>query len=113
MTAKERVQNGAQWLDETEPGWEDRIDTARLHLANGTKCILGQLFNTEGGYYGVIRNENYPEITHRTAPDLGFTRFEDETGEIEGLTFADLDEAWRDLVAERRAAKLAQLVLSR
>lgn len=39
-----RVKRGARWLDENFPGWEKRIDTTTLDLANGETCICGQVF---------------------------------------------------------------------
>lgn len=42
--ATERVANGARWLDENFPGWEERINPRTLRLDEGSKCICGQLF---------------------------------------------------------------------
>ena len=46
--AKERVERGARLLDKRKPGWQDRIDLARLSVASADFCILGQLY---AGHY--------------------------------------------------------------
>jgi hypothetical protein len=43
-TVKGRVANGARWLDENFPGWEDRINLNTLRLDDGELCICGQVF---------------------------------------------------------------------
>ncbi|MFB6097787.1 MAG: hypothetical protein ABEK84_01465 [Salinibacter sp.] len=40
---QERVQRGAEYLDEVDPGWHRRIDPDALELENGRRCVLGQL----------------------------------------------------------------------
>ena len=47
LTAAERVLNGARWLNENFPGWQDRIDPETLQLNNGEQCICGQVFAEE------------------------------------------------------------------
>jgi hypothetical protein len=44
LTVKQRVANGARWLDENFPGWEGRIDINTLRLSEGRRCICGQVF---------------------------------------------------------------------
>jgi hypothetical protein len=38
------VDRGAQWLDEYDPTWYNRINIDWLELSNGADCICGQLF---------------------------------------------------------------------
>jgi hypothetical protein len=42
VTISERVQRGADWLDENEPDWVARIDLGRLLLHSPCRCICGQ-----------------------------------------------------------------------
>lgn len=42
------IPDAAKHLDTILPGWEKKIDFARLSMIDGTRCILGQLL---GGYY--------------------------------------------------------------
>jgi hypothetical protein len=46
--AEARVMKGATKLDAANPGWPDQIDVGVLDLANGCRCICGQLgWNSE------------------------------------------------------------------
>lgn len=40
---RERVERGARLLDDSLPGWQMRIDKARLRMCDAHGCILGQL----------------------------------------------------------------------
>jgi hypothetical protein len=44
---RERVERGAEYLDEDWPDWPERIDLETLDLNGGDRCVLGQLF---GGF---------------------------------------------------------------
>ncbi len=62
LTIKEKVANGARFLDENFPGWETRINIETLHLEDGQRCICGQLFAKEGKRsrkYGVANGFDY------------------------------------------------------
>jgi hypothetical protein len=61
LTPEQRVANGAAWLDEDRPGWESKIDLARLDIASGIDCICGQVFadlassdHWMSGYFAVV-----------------------------------------------------------
>lgn len=41
-TTQARVAAGAQYLDQTQPGWEHKIDLAALDMESGCSCIIGQ-----------------------------------------------------------------------
>lgn len=45
--AQVRVARGARWLDENFPDWDARINIHTLDLADGEKCICGQVFTPE------------------------------------------------------------------
>lgn len=53
-----RVHKGAKWLDETLPGWVDRIEIDALDLEQGSACVLGQLANSlhERATYNSVMN---------------------------------------------------------
>lgn len=40
---RERIQRGAELLDDHYTRWEDAIDTSILELADVLKCVLGQI----------------------------------------------------------------------
>jgi hypothetical protein len=99
----ERVAAGAAWLDIQRPEWLPGIDLGRLDLSNPCLCVLGQVFaaavdGTEFRDYG----DGYSyAVNQLEAPESagGFT-----INPITGESFADLDEAWRELITERRSA---------
>lgn len=48
----ERVAAGAELLDELYPEWEKQIDLDLIDMADGDRCIVGQLFGDyEGGLH--------------------------------------------------------------
>ena len=47
------IKAAALILDNEYPGWANKIDTSTLDMEDGTKCILGQLY--EDYYTGVIK----------------------------------------------------------
>ena len=47
-TLQQRVQKGAQLLDEKQPGWYKRVNLKTLKLNECTNCVLGQL---SGSYW--------------------------------------------------------------
>jgi hypothetical protein len=44
MSVQERVARGARWLDEVSPWWRDAMALRTFDLANGCRCVLGQVF---------------------------------------------------------------------
>ena len=121
-TMKERVANGARWLDENFPGWTERIDPATLHLSDGMHCICGQVFaeevkgvdNLDGFRYaektllteanGWIESK-YPkgEIQRGTdvAMSLGFLTTEQDAYDYDEYAYEHLQNVWIDLLRSR------------
>lgn len=116
------VARGAALLDTREPGWERRVDPARLHMADGYYCILGQLFgdynvgiHAIGIFSGTGRHHAEPQDNEQAAAcDFGFLADEDWDEDrdyyagVEPLgdqpfTYADLNAAWLTLLLARRA----------
>jgi hypothetical protein len=98
-SVQERVATGSALLDARVPGWAHRINNATLNIASGCNCILGQLY----GAYGTGLNDlkiNSPML-HGFA--LNWSG-EDET--------EDVNEAWREVVAQRRMATAPVEVLA-
>lgn len=86
--ARARVGEGAAFLDEKQPGWVHAIDVDTLNLASPFHCVLGQLH----GSYNAGRWVH--GLTWHRGAELGF--------EVDRLTtYASLDEAWREAIAER------------
>lgn len=129
LSVKERVANGAAWLDKVNPGWEHKIDLSTLELKNSCRCILGQVvaasasevhetkygpfillltikghlwWDWSSGYeviYILIGRDNLGGADWMA--DHGF-RLGDEFFDeniVEGYSY--LDEAWIDLIKSR------------
>lgn len=43
MSIEARVMAGIEFLDEHEPGWDERVDTDTLDMSNKLDCVMGQL----------------------------------------------------------------------
>ncbi len=95
-TIAERVARGVALLDLKAPGWDDRINVAELNIASCHVCICGQVF---GSYSGGIRVLGIDwnadnDYMYRSPVEYGFTG-----GPL-------VTEAWRDVIARRRLAKM-------
>lgn len=93
-----RARRGAIVLDEQVPGWTNRVDLDRLRMSSVHNCVLGQVF---GGYLtgvtalGVSADVVFTDWPNAESVILGFNGA--------GADFGRLDEAWKELILERRA----------
>lgn len=108
LSIVERVQAGAEWLDEHAPGWAQRIDLFLLSLTNTCDCILGQVF---GDYHKVVSpgvgSPDVPLIASgREAARLGM--FVDgwilKGSDVGYREYYALEAEWRRLIESRRTA---------
>lgn len=101
--ARARAARGAALLDEGDPGWAARIDTAALRLGDGRACILGQLHGEYRRGLGRARVLDLSSAPRRfvSPVDLGFQAVGDLGEAAEALDYALLTRAWRDEVAAR------------
>lgn len=93
---QEQVRRGADWLDENHLGWDETIDLTRLDLKSCSKCVVGQLLDSNDiGYWEYWNFLRDNEIDDRA---LGFHAH----NEIDDRAWDRLTEAWRDEVTSRR-----------
>jgi hypothetical protein len=52
LSATKRVANGARWLDENFPRWEQLVDPHTLEMESGSDCICGQVFKEKAESQG-------------------------------------------------------------
>lgn len=102
--ARLRAGRGAAYLDEADPGWHTRLNSATLELADGAQCVLGQL---HGGFRdGLLRARvldlSSAPLASLSPVDLGFQSRRDLGDEIEALDYAFLNRAWREELGLRR-----------
>lgn len=109
MQTADRVQAGITWLDEHYPGWAEHIDVWKLNMANGDRCVLGQLRQSPlakdaadeySGSHGLARMTGFGVMTDMLGwgwddpTHLGLT----EEALIDGLPistrFAELTRLW-------------------
>ncbi len=79
-----KVQKGVAWLDETQPGWYNRIALDELRLESSRHCICGQLF---GDYM------SRPLEVGESPEDYGFTvELEDSIWSSDILSTCDCED---------------------
>lgn len=116
-----RVRLGAEWLDERQPDWWQRINIDTLNLVLPRQCVLGQLsrqlVGKSANYCYVVLRRDFrdgctwaPDLKHlglieSEAIDLGFQvgEYGWTDGDL-GLSYAALNDAWREQILDRRIA---------
>lgn len=93
------VIRGAEFLDENLPGWDKKIDVARLNIGSSCNCVLGQLSK---------RGETYTRYVN-VAKRLGLDPFGSEVMKLGFMTWGrqtseGLTQGWKRLIEKRRAA---------
>jgi hypothetical protein len=88
-TIADRVEHGAALLDAKRPGWWQQIDLGRLNIESPCDCVIGQL-------------GSYPETTRSLGLHISL---DDWLHGFEGDEYAELTDAWRDLIQQRRLAQ--------
>lgn len=93
-TVNERVERGAALLDEKRPGWPEAVDLGRLNIRSTCDCIAGQL----GGFRETTQSLGLYGVTEDVMH--GFEADDDDA------EYAALTDAWRDLIQQRRLARV-------
>lgn len=85
---------GAEWLDETRPGWEQEIDLSSLFMADCSMCVLGQVF---GNYFTGLNHVNSDEDDISWSNKHGFLLSDPTMGSDWDM----LRDTWIILIKER------------
>lgn len=110
-----RVARGAAWLDKVMPGWIRKIKLTDLQLADGRRCVLGQLTpafakkcpdvraraRSIGNSFSTVIDGL--KISEYQAARMGFTTF--RPTHRSNYRWALLDQFWKDEIRARRAPK--------
>ena len=100
---RERVQQGAAYLDEMDPGWHRQVDPNTLELGSGRQCVLGQLhgeFRLGLGRSRLISLSSAPRASLSPVA-YGFKCVEGVSGEWQARDYELLTAAWRNAVLAR------------
>jgi hypothetical protein len=89
MSIEQKVERGANLLDEKVPYWYNAVNTDRLNQGQARRCVVGQLFS--GYYHGLERLG----MSHITGLDYGFGC--ESEGEYERATLL-----WENEIKRRR-----------
>lgn len=102
---RERVQRGAEYLDNVDPEWHRRVDSETLELGDGRHCILGQLhgeFRLGLGRSDLITLSSAPR-TSLSPVAYGFKCVENVPEAWQDYDYDLLNAAWRQAVRTRQA----------
>lgn len=106
----ERVQRGADYLDEMDPGWHRHVDAETLELGDGKQCVLGQLhgeFRLGLGRSHLITLSSAPRSSLSPVA-YGFKCVEDVSDEWQAYDYKLLTEAWRAAIRVRQQEDVVQ-----
>lgn len=103
---RERVQRGAAYLDEVDPGWYRHVDADTLELGDGRHCILGQMhgeFRLGLGRSHLISMSSAPRASLSPVA-YGFKCVDGVSEEWQVYDYELLNEAWKEAVRTRQEA---------
>ena len=104
--ARERVQRGAEYLDDVDPEWYRHVDSETLELDDGRHCVLGQLhgeFRLGLGRSHLITMSSAPRASLSPVA-YGFKCVENVPEEWQAYDYELLNEAWKEAVRTRQDA---------
>ncbi len=105
---QERVQRGAAYLDEVDPGWHRRVNADTLELEDGHHCVLGQLhgeFRLGLGRSHLISLSSAPRASLSPVAH-GFKCVGNVSEAWQARDYELLTAAWREAVQTRTADNL-------
>lgn len=112
-----RVERGTESLDNTMPGWWEKVDLSTLDISSCSRCVLGQVFKTHVKDWQNAFNYGRDvlcEGSHQTAVADGFSArywsdLGDDVSDVEGVAvlhdeWAQLHTAWHHVIEARQEA---------
>lgn len=105
---QERVQRGAAYLDEVDPGWHRRVNADTLELEDGRHCVLGQLhgeFRLGLGRSHLVSLSSAPRASLSPVAH-GFKCVGNVSEAWQARDYELLTAAWREAVQTRTADNL-------
>ena len=99
-TVAERVQRGAELLDEKRPGWWREIDLSRLDVSSTCNCVGSQVAGVPHGF--TVAMEALELDGEEAFVAHGFESDTNLSDRLFRAEYAALTAAWRDLITGRR-----------
>ena len=94
ISAKQRVANGVEFLNETCPNWKEKIDVSKLDLSSANNCIMGQI-----GWPDKQDMTPFSTAQYRIIAELcGFLATYDCYGEPT-LSYDELQKEWLEVLS--------------
>lgn len=103
---RKRVERGAAYLDEVDPGWYRHVDSETLELADGRQCVLGQLhgeFRLGLGRSQVLTMSSAPRA-NLSPVAYGFKCVEGVPDDWQAYDYELLTASWKEAVRRRQQA---------
>ena len=102
--ARSRVDRGATYLDDVDPGWHRRVDADTLELSSGHACVLGQL---HGDFRLGLGRAHLLNLSSAPQPSLspiayGFRCVQNVPAEHQDRDYRLLNTAWQAEVRARQ-----------
>jgi hypothetical protein len=104
MTNAERVQRGANLLDERVPGWATRVNLYTFDITSAKDCVLGQVYSTDAYDEALLEADS----TNEKAVEYGFEMTVTVTGGPAGPGYPsfdaerdELNNLWREAIQAR------------
>jgi hypothetical protein len=105
--ARNRVREGALWLDRVKPGWASRIDLDRLDVSHSDRCPGAQAFGDWQKLSDYVRSHVIGDMGSYDGGEEwkrthGFLEGFDSDGDFVAR-YSELNEAWKAEVGRRRS----------
>ena len=103
--AQARAARGAAYLDRIDPAWPHRLDARTLELADGSCCVLGQIYGEfrMGLTRARILDLSSAPLSSSSPYELGFQCTRHAPAAVQARDYDYLNEAWRQEILRRTA----------
>lgn len=100
LSAHARAMAGIAFMDQTSPGWREKIDRGNLNIMYDCGCVIGQVH----GSYNENRGKGKLLPSNKFAADRGFFAY-CHGADGEKAEYAALTNAWLSILAAEDAAR--------
>lgn len=106
---KSRVDAGVRWLDETVPGWHNKIDLTVFQVNECGKCVIGQVFGSYNKLWSYFDHDMVWAHHHGFWCSPVEDMVDGEQFRMYMMDYYDiLRQMWEDVIFNRQAYPLLQ-----